>query len=238
MHERLPKRVALTVDVEQDCPPFLDSYRGIDEGLPMLLDLFRGEGVQSTFFTTGRVAERYPELVRRIPREGHELGCHGYAHDRYDRMDPTQAASDLRRARRCLEAIDPVLCSFRAPNLAFPAAYLGLLRETGFTVDSSAASYKPPFLRVPERRDGITRIPVSLTSSLLRLPLPLISPWLNRRRELVLFVHPWEFVDLSGLSIRYDCRFNTGPTALARLTGLIGWLRRGGYRLCLMRELA
>ncbi|MGH8581424.1 MAG: polysaccharide deacetylase family protein [Gammaproteobacteria bacterium] len=237
MHGRLPKRAALTVDVEQDCPPFLDSYRGIDEGLPLLLDLFQREAVRATFFTTGRVAERYPALVRRIPREGHELGCHGYAHDRYDRMGPAEAASDLRRARRCLEAIDPVLSSFRAPNLAFPAAYLGLLREAGFTVDSSAASYKPPFLRAAERRDGVMRIPVSLTSSLLRLPLPLISPWLSRRRELVLFVHPWEFVDLSGLAIRYDCRYNTGPTALARLTGLIGWLRQGGYRLCLVREL-
>ncbi|MDO9350016.1 MAG: polysaccharide deacetylase family protein, partial [Deltaproteobacteria bacterium] len=25
-------------------------------------------------------AERYPELVRRIHKEGHEIACHGYAH--------------------------------------------------------------------------------------------------------------------------------------------------------------
>jgi peptidoglycan/xylan/chitin deacetylase (PgdA/CDA1 family) len=57
-------RAALTVDVEPDCPPYLTSFRGIDEGLPRLLTVLREAGVSATFFMTGEVARRSPEMVR------------------------------------------------------------------------------------------------------------------------------------------------------------------------------
>jgi peptidoglycan/xylan/chitin deacetylase (PgdA/CDA1 family) len=50
--------VCLTVDLEQDCPPFLSGYRGMEEGFPRLLQLLEEEGVAATFFCTGEVAER------------------------------------------------------------------------------------------------------------------------------------------------------------------------------------
>ena len=80
------KKIAITIDVEQDCPPFLETMRGIEEGLPRLMELFRNKNIKATFFTTGRIAERYPEAIAQIPENGHELGCHGYAHERFDRL--------------------------------------------------------------------------------------------------------------------------------------------------------
>jgi len=56
-----PLRVALTVDFEPDCPPYLSStFRGIEQGAPRLLELFAATGVRATYFTTSEVAERYP----------------------------------------------------------------------------------------------------------------------------------------------------------------------------------
>src|SRR5437763_16784385 len=55
-----PPTVAFTIDLEPDCPPFLRGYRGIEHGLPRLLDMLRDVGVPATFFTTGEVARRYP----------------------------------------------------------------------------------------------------------------------------------------------------------------------------------
>jgi hypothetical protein len=85
---------AMTVDVEDYFQ--VSAFEGvIDRGdwdrLPArvehnthrILDLFADHGVQATFFTLGWVAERYPQLVRRIVESGHELasraarGCGG-----------------------------------------------------------------------------------------------------------------------------------------------------------------
>ena len=71
-----------------------------------LLDLFAEAGVKATFFTLGWVAERHPELIRRIVAEGHELASHGWSHVRADASPPTSSApmsaapSAARGARR------------------------------------------------------------------------------------------------------------------------------------------
>lgn len=47
---------------------------------PRLLDLLQEHGAKATFFVLGDRAEKYPELVRRIHREGHQIGIHNYSH--------------------------------------------------------------------------------------------------------------------------------------------------------------
>lgn len=42
-----------------------------------ILDVFAQHNIKATFFTLGWVAERYPELVKRIVNDGHELASHG-----------------------------------------------------------------------------------------------------------------------------------------------------------------
>ncbi|MBG9737614.1 polysaccharide deacetylase family protein [Paenibacillus alvei] len=47
---------------------------------PELLDLLRERGVKATFFVLGSKAEKYPELVKRMHEEGHQIGIHNYTH--------------------------------------------------------------------------------------------------------------------------------------------------------------
>jgi peptidoglycan-N-acetylglucosamine deacetylase len=210
------KNITITIDVEEDCPPMLTSTRGMEEGLPKLLDLFKKEEIKATFFVTGIMAEQYPNLIDRISEEGHELGCHGYTHARFDRMGTEEVRIALRQAGKVLRKFSKRLVSFRAPNLRFPAKYLKLLEDEGFLYDSSLAAYKPPFSKSIVG-DKIVRIPATITSSFLRLPPGLFIPLLKHVKAPVIFVHQWEFVDMSALPIRLDCKFNTGEKALQNL---------------------
>ena len=143
--------MALTVDFEPDCPPYLSStFRGIEEGAPRLLDLFADAGVRATYFTTGEVAERYPAAVRALVDAGHELGCHGVTHTAFDRMDEAHRALGDRAVGAVLRDFAPV-DSFRAPYLRFPEPYVRLLEEAGFALDSSLAKYKRSY-RAPRCR--------------------------------------------------------------------------------------
>jgi peptidoglycan-N-acetylglucosamine deacetylase len=214
------KSITITIDVEEDCPPMLTSTRGMEEGLPKLLDLFKKEGVKATFFVTGMMAEQYPDLIHRIPGEGHELGCHGYTHARFDRMETEEVRVALKQAGKVLRKFSKRLVSFRAPNLQFPAKYLKILEDEDFLYDSSLAAYKPPFPR-SNIEGKVIRIPATITSSFLRLPPTLFLPFLKYVKAPVVFAHPWEFVDMSAEPIRPDCKFNTGEKAIQNLKTLI-----------------
>ncbi len=67
-------KVFLTVDVERDCPPYLNTWRGIREGLPLLLDFLDGRGTKGTFFVSGDVAGRHPNLWRASSRPATMVG--------------------------------------------------------------------------------------------------------------------------------------------------------------------
>lgn len=233
------KNITITIDVEEDCPPMLTSTRGMEEGLPKLLDLFKEEKIRATFFVTGVMAEQYPDLVQRISEEGHELGCHGYTHARFDRMRKEEARIALKKAGKVLRQFEKQVVSFRAPNLQFPASYLELLEEEGFLYDSSIAAYKPGFFRNRNReKSKIIRVSATITSSFFRLPPDFFLPFIRHVKAPVMFVHPWEFVDMSELPIRLDCKFNTGGKALKNMEILIRTLKTENYRFLTLKERA
>lgn len=229
-------RVALTVDMEPDCPPFLWTWRGVTEGAPRLIDLFAQEQVPVTWFTTGDTARLHPASVTSIVDAGHELACHGVTHQRFDWMSKDSARWEIQDSTKRLRDFGEIT-SFRAPYLRFPGHYLDLLAEQGFRLDSSQARYKKD---VPggENAPGLVRIPASITSSALRIPKILREYFLGRLPDpVVLFVHPWEFVDFRQSNLRYDCRFRTGQPALDALGSVIRYFKGRGATFMTMRDL-
>lgn len=223
--------VSLGIDVEPDCPPYLATqYRGIEHGLPRALELLRAAGVPATCFTTGEVAERYPDAVRAIIAGGHELGCHGHTHRRFDRMNESEARMEIEASSRVLRGFGAPVTSFRAPNLQFPSRHFPILEANGYRRDSSQARYKAAYY-TRRARSALRHIPASMTSSVLRLPAWIRDPWLLALSSpVVLFVHPWEFVDLTRERLRLDCRFGTGEHAASSLRSVIELYRRRGAR--------
>ena len=228
--------VAFTVDLEPDCPPFLSGFRGVEHGLPKLLDLLRELGVPATFFTTGEVASRFPQAVERLVDERHELACHGMTHTAFTSMTRAAARAEIDESAEILRAFAPVT-SFRAPYLMFPDAYVDLLENAEFRLDSSQARYKLAYYR-RRSQTKLRRVPASVTSSVLRLPRPIRAAYLGAlSNPVVLFVHPWEFVDLRREKLRLDCRFKTGDIALDCVREVLTSYLERGARFARMREL-
>ena len=87
------------------------------ETTPRILDTLKREGVRATFFVLGKHAERYPELIERIVREGHELGNHGYDHRILAFAGPAEIHQQLQRTDRIVRtAGGPPVRVFRAPH--------------------------------------------------------------------------------------------------------------------------
>jgi peptidoglycan/xylan/chitin deacetylase (PgdA/CDA1 family) len=230
---------AFTCDLEPDCPPFLSGFRGVEHGQPKLLALLAELSIRATFFTTGDVARRYPATVEALLAAGHELGCHGMTHTAFTTMTRDVARQEIEESAAILRRHGPVT-SFRAPYLQFPDEYLGLLESAGFDLDSSQAKYKKAYYDSKRAgpRTTLTRIPASLTSSALRIPKLLREAYVRSvSAPVVLFVHPWEFVDLRREKLRYDCRFRTGDAAIECVGDVLRGMQRRGAQFRTMREL-
>ena len=231
----MKKFIALTIDVEPDCPPYLRTYRSIESGLPGLLHIIEKHDIEATFFITGDVASKYPQIVKEIAIK-HEIGCHGYSHARFDRMTYNEAEYEIEKSTEVLcRLAGRDITSFRAPNLVFPERFIGILKNHGYLIDSSLAKYKIGHLRrihdAGRNNNGLLRIPVSATSSVLRLPFG--KEIIRRLRSpIVLFFHPWEFMDMHYEPVRWDCKMNTGKKALETLESLIKIFKNNNYRFC------
>lgn len=113
-----------------------------------LLDLLARHGARGTFFTLGWVAERHPDMVRRIAQAGHELASHGWDHKRVTQIGPSEFRESVRRTKACLEELCgvPVL-GFRAPSFSIVPGRewaLDVLAEEGYRYDSSLFPIRRP----------------------------------------------------------------------------------------------
>ncbi|HEY9228784.1 MAG TPA: polysaccharide deacetylase family protein [Gemmatimonadaceae bacterium] len=87
------------------------------EATPPILDALAERGVKATFFILGRHAEQWPEIVRRVAAEGHEIGNHGYYHRKLHLKSPSYVRRDLGLGTEMIErasGVKPRL--FRAPH--------------------------------------------------------------------------------------------------------------------------
>jgi len=231
------RKVALTIDVEQDVPPYLNTWRGMEKGLPLLLKLLAKHDIQATFFIIGKVAERYPRLVKEISRR-HEVACHGYEHERFDRLSPEKQLQIIELATKILTKVAERRPSgFRAPNFRTNVETFKAIEQAGYVYDASFASYKTG--KKP-KWSKLVEIPNTWPSSFLRLP-PAISTRMLRLclaalPFTVLDYHVWEVVKVNG--VPFDCRFATGEVALHRLDEVFRYLLEKKCEFVLMEDIA
>jgi peptidoglycan-N-acetylglucosamine deacetylase len=87
------------------------------DATPRILDTLGEKGVRATFFVLGSHAERWPDLVRRISQEGHQIGNHGYFHRKLHFKSPFYVNRDIRLGLRAIRrAGAPAPRYFRAPH--------------------------------------------------------------------------------------------------------------------------
>jgi polysaccharide deacetylase family protein (PEP-CTERM system associated) len=113
----------------------------VERNTDKLLGIFAEAGIHATFFVLGWVAERHPELLKRIVAGGHEVASHSHSHRLVYEMTPDEFRFDLRRAKGVIEAVTAVpVRGFRAPSFSITERStwaLDVLRQEGYQYDAS-----------------------------------------------------------------------------------------------------
>jgi polysaccharide deacetylase family protein (PEP-CTERM system associated) len=226
-------RNAMTCDVEDyfqvsAFAPYIDRASWperecrVEANMDRILALFERTGVRATFFTLGWIAERYPNVVKRIVAGGHELASHGYGHLRASDQTRAEFDNDIRSSKALLEDLGgQEVLGYRAPSFSIGRDNLwalDALLEAGYRYSSSiypvvhdhyGMPEAPRFAFYPNGTDGLLEVPVTTVHMMGRnLPaggggyfrlLPYaLSRWMmnkvNRddRQPALFYFHPWE----------------------------------------------
>jgi peptidoglycan-N-acetylglucosamine deacetylase len=107
-------------------------------GVPRILDLLARHGIPATFFVPGHTIATFPDSVASIVAAGHELACHGWAHEDLGSLPTDEQRSILERSRDAVgEAFGQAPTGFRAPYWSLADDTLALVEELGLAYDSS-----------------------------------------------------------------------------------------------------
>lgn len=119
---------ALTFDIEDyfQVEAFKDYIRfdewpnyqsRVVENTRKIANILNERDVKATFFILGWIAERFPDIVKHLADDGHEIATHGYAHEMVYRQTPDSFEKDLLKSIKTLEEISgQKVIGYRAPT--------------------------------------------------------------------------------------------------------------------------
>lgn len=192
----------------------------IERNVDRILALLAEKEARGTFFTLGWIAERYPQMVRRIVHAGHELASHGYAHQRASDMNLAEFRDDVVRAKSLLEDLSgSEVKGYRAPSFSIGKQNwwaLETLSKAGYRYSSSIYPIQHDHYGVPDAprfafrpNEELLELPITTVSALWRnwpaggggyfrlFPYVLSRFLLQRvnakdRQPCIFYFHPWE----------------------------------------------
>ena len=144
-----------------------------------LLELLERHRTQATFFTLGMLAEAYPNVVKRIAAQGHEIASHGYAHLPTHRLSRQEFTDDCKRAKALLEDLtgQPVR-GYRAAEFSVRSRTLWVLEvlaELGFLYDSSIFPIRHRRYGIPGFAPRVVQYALRGGKQLFEIPLATVS---------------------------------------------------------------
>lgn len=192
----------------------------IHNNTDFILDTLEKFERKATFFILGWVAEKYPEIVKKIFDKGHEIGCHSMRHELVHRFNPQQFKEDTQNALNVIEqVIGEKVIMYRAPAFSITKETswaFEILHELGITHDASVFPAKHDYGGFPSfgnsnpsiiKTNGvlIKEFPMNVHKiynksivfsggGFFRLfPYYLIKKWTNESSYVMTYFHPRDF---------------------------------------------
>lgn len=198
------------------------------DGLDIYVDLINSLSIPSSFFVLGEIAQTRVNYFKNLVDSGHDVGSHGWDHQRPLSMNTNQFREDLKRCSVVMKEINGVRgYGYRAPCFSLDRERLEIVKESNFIYDSSKISFNShslygslnvsDFTKITDsiyQKDNFFEFEVS-TQEILKKNIPIsgggylrIFPW-NLTKELVrnylkkndiyvLYIHPFELSQLSA----------------------------------------
>jgi peptidoglycan/xylan/chitin deacetylase (PgdA/CDA1 family) len=135
---------------------------GNRQGVPRIVEILKRHNVPASFYVPAVTAMLYPDEQRNLAAQGHEIGIHGWIHERNSVL-PIDAERDLMQRSfevlKKITGVEPV--GMRTPSWDFSPNTLRLAKELGLIYDSSLMADVDCYeLLMAEKPTGVVELPV------------------------------------------------------------------------------
>ncbi len=163
--------VAISFDADHDTIPLRDGDEspmrisqgqyGNRQAVPRIRRLLERESVPASFFYPAVSALLYPDEVRAVAADGHEIGVHSWIHEANTRLPPGAERELTFRAADALEKVAGVRpVGLRTASWDFSADTMSIIRELGLLYDSSLMADDDPYeLEADGVPTGVVELP-------------------------------------------------------------------------------
>lgn len=221
---------ALTIDVEDYWAILQRDWLNIPEAKPTdvvrrnthwYLETFRQYNVKATFFILGEIAQSFPDLIKDIVADNHEIAVHGFYHRQIFKLSRNEFKKEVGDAKKLLEDLSgQQVIGHRAPAFSINKDTqwaLELLAELGYKYDSSISPMNGKRYGWPGFKKEIHTMELPNGQSIIEIPLSTISmgikelgigggylrhfPYfytklainhIQKKRPIILYMHPYE----------------------------------------------
>ena len=135
---------------------------GNRQGVPRILDILKKHDVKASFFVPAVTALLYPDEQRRVVAEGHEVGIHGWIHERNSELPhPIERELQFRSADVLEKVTGQRPLGIRTPSWDFSPHTLAITKEMGLLYDSSLMADVDCYeLLMDGKPTGVVELPV------------------------------------------------------------------------------
>ncbi|MCD6356571.1 MAG: polysaccharide deacetylase, partial [Anaerolineaceae bacterium] len=137
---------------------------GANVGIPRILKLLKEHKIPATFFWPGANAESYPDLLKEVYSAGHDIGHHGYLHEKVGQIKEGKEKEIMQKG---MDAIEKVLGitpkGYRSPAWDLTNASLALFKDFDLLYDSSLMGndFDPYMVNILEKKTNVVELPIS-----------------------------------------------------------------------------
>ena len=209
--------VNIAQDKWYECKP------SVCEATERILEFFALKGIKATFFASGYIADRHPDLIASIAQSGHEVESHGYWHSLAYQQSTDEFKDDLVRSVEVIQKItgqrpigyrSPAWSTSRIPDIASSIlSQLGFVYDTSlfptrnflygkmdFCTDTTYLYKDTGLLEIPPTVFDVFgfKVPVTGGFYLRAYPVKIVSALIamrNRTKPVQIYFHPWEVID-------------------------------------------
>ena len=166
---------------------------GMTRGVDRILSILKERGIKATFFTPGWVAEQYPDKLKKIKEEGHEIASLAYKHENMALLTEEEQEEAMKKGIEAIQnvcGVTPV--GFRAPEGELTLDTLRIAKKYGMHYSSNLCDDDRPYQKDLENGETLLEIPIH-----------------------------WDNYDLPYFAFNYHPAFPKGQGRIANYTGVI-----------------